>query len=190
MNLSRNSILKLGFITLVGMGMAAVVIDRFSETVNLREMIIGQVAWYYQIPIGLVVGIISGIIADFITTRKFMESVRNKYTSMMSDLILDKSDTYFISFCAGVGEEMLFRGAIQPFAGIAFTAVFFVAIHGYLNLKNWRLMVYGVTMTIIIGFIGLMAVKVGLVAAMVAHMFIDVVLLRNMNKEKSPNLES
>jgi hypothetical protein len=45
-------------------------------------------------------------------------------------------------------------------------------------------------MTIIIGFIGLMAVKVGLVAAMVAHMFIDVVLLRNMNKEKSPNLES
>jgi membrane protease YdiL (CAAX protease family) len=190
MNLSRNSILKLGFITLVGMGMAAVVIDRFSETVNLREMIIGQVVWYYQIPIGLVVGIISGIIADFITTRKFMESVRNKYTSMMSDLILDRSDTYFISFCAGVGEEMLFRGAIQPFAGIAFTAVFFVAIHGYLNLKNWRLMIYGVTMTIIIGFIGLMAVKVGLVAAMVAHMFIDVVLLRNMNKEKSPNLES
>ncbi|MBK7566807.1 MAG: CPBP family intramembrane metalloprotease [Bacteroidetes bacterium] len=32
----------------------------------------------------------------------------------------------FLSFCAGVGEELLFRGAIQPWLGIWLTALLFI----------------------------------------------------------------
>lgn len=181
----RNVVIRLGFITLVGMSVIAIIIDRFSETVALRESILGQYPIYYQIPIGLVIGVVFGFIAEFVSSRKFMDNVRMQYATVMRQIILTRSDAYFISFCAGVGEEMLFRGALQPFGGIIFTALLFVGIHGYLDPRKWQLMIYGLVMTGLISIIGWMSVRVGLVSAMVAHMFIDVVLLEKMRKEQN-----
>jgi membrane protease YdiL (CAAX protease family) len=76
-----------------------------------------------------------------------------------------------------VGEEILFRGAIQPFLGVAVTSVLFVAVHGYLNPKDWRLSVYGVFMTIGIAWLGYLAETQGLLSAIIGHTIIDVYLL-------------
>ena len=89
----------------------------------------------------------------------------------------------FISFCAGVGEEILFRGVLQPLIGIWITAVLFVAIHGYLNPVNWRISIYGIYLTLVIGIIGHLTDWLGLTTAIIAHMIIDVILFYKINQK-------
>jgi hypothetical protein len=55
--------------------------------------------------------------------------------------------------------------------------VLFVAIHGYLNPKNWKLSIYGAYMCLVIGGIGYLCDYLGITAAIAAHFAIDVVLL-------------
>jgi membrane protease YdiL (CAAX protease family) len=96
---------------------------------------------------------------------------------MLGRFRLNFSEVLLISLCAGVGEEILFRGAIQPFLGVAVTSVLFVAVHGYLNPKDWRLSVYGAFMTIGIASLGYLAETQGLLSAIIGHTIIDVYLL-------------
>lgn len=88
----------------------------------------------------------------------------------------------FVSLCAGIGEEIFFRGIIQPYLGIVVTAIIFVAIHGYLNPKNLKITVYGVYMVFAIMLLGYLTDKFGLITAITAHTVIDVVLLIKTKK--------
>jgi len=47
----------------------------------------------------------------------------------MSSNVTNPIVALIIGFCAGIGEEILFRGAIQPRLGIGFTALLFAASH-------------------------------------------------------------
>ena len=93
-------------------------------------------------------------------------------------------DALFISFCAGFGEEILFRVGIQQYLGVVITSVFFVAIHGYLNPFNWRFSMYGL---IVLPFILLLSYGYGyfgLWFAISAHFSYDAVLLFAQIKKK------
>ncbi len=177
--------MRLGLLTLVGMGSVALLINEFSETVDIASMLLGPLPWYWQVLIGAVYGIVSGFLANFIVGMSFMSPVRVKYESIFAGFELGLSEIWFISFCAGVGEELLFRGAIQPLIGIPITSIVFVAIHGYLNPKDWRISIYGIFMTGVIWVLGIGAEKIGLLSAIVAHMLIDVVLLGALNPNRS-----
>ena len=115
----------------------------------------------------------------------FMEPVRSRYAARFADLKLNWVAVVFISLCAGIGEELLFRGAIQPLLGIVITAIVFVAIHGYLNPKDWRVSVYGIFMTIIIVLFGWMTDEIGIWSAVIAHAMVDVILLADLGKEEA-----
>jgi membrane protease YdiL (CAAX protease family) len=80
-----------------------------------------------------------------------------------------------------VGEELFFRGAVQWWLGIPFTAVVFVAIHGYLDPRDRRIMAYGTLMTLGMMLLGWMAERYGLVGPMLAHTLIDVILLERLH---------
>lgn len=177
MKLSIETMLRLGLITLVGMSVGAVIIDRFSDDVDIASMIMLRESILWQLVVGIGFGLVSGYIAFALIQLPFMESVRNKYSSIFNEFDLSVSEIWFISFCAGVGEELLFRGALQPLFGIPITSIVFVAIHGYLNPSNWRLSIYGIFMTIVIACIGWAAQAFGLISAIVAHILIDVILL-------------
>jgi|JI7StandDraft_1071085.scaffolds.fasta_scaffold100493_2 hypothetical protein len=177
MKLNIEAMMRLGLFTLVGMGAVALLVNHFVESVDIATMLIGKFAWYWQLLFGTIYGLFSGYLANFIVGASFMRPVRIKYERMFEGFDLSISEIWFISFCAGVGEELLFRGAIQPLLGIPLTSIFFVAIHGYLNPKDWRISIYGVFMTGVIWIMGIGAEQVGLISAIVAHMLIDVVLL-------------
>jgi membrane protease YdiL (CAAX protease family) len=121
-----------------------------------------------------------------------MDGVRLRYERMFRNLRLNWSEIAFISLCAGVGEELLFRGVLQPLLGIVLTAVLFVAIHGYLNPRDWRISVYGVFMTGVICFLGWMTEVYGIWSAVMAHFVIDVILLADLLEKpnETPNLPS
>jgi hypothetical protein len=76
-----------------------------------------------------------------------------------------------------VGEEILFRGGIQPYLGIWLTSILFVLLHGYLNPRNIPMTFFGIYMVIIVGGLGYLTVRNGLLTAIVAHIVIDWVLL-------------
>jgi hypothetical protein len=129
-----------------------------------------------QLGLGGFVGTFLGLGAKWVVTRPMLSDVAIRYSRLMQGLGLKTRQVYFLSFCAGFGEELLFRGAIQPLLGIWITAVLFVAIHGYLNPMNWRISIYGVYMTLAIAVLGYLTSWLGIFTACAAHMAIDVVL--------------
>jgi len=187
--MSRRTFFLLGLLTLFGFSsMGGLVIEIF---LNIRFLSLFQTAtpWYLEILIGLAYGIVAAFIGWYIVNRAFLTETRIFFAKVIQDLKLTIPDILFISFCAGAGEEILFRAAIQPYLGIWLTAVLFVAIHGYLNPKNWRISIYGVFMCLVIAGIGYLCEHLGITTAIAAHFAIDVVLLIALAKTSIPPQE-
>lgn len=190
MNQQKNMILHLAGATMIGMPLIAFVVDYFSSSLDLRERIfIGDSLWI-QLGIGLGVGLIAAFFAAKISEMKFMEKTSEKYSKALEGMKFNYSEILFISLAAGFGEEILFRGAMQFFLGIPLTAIIFVAVHGYLNPKDWRISTYGLYMTVVIYFFGWFAERNGIWTAIMAHTVVDVYLLLQIKKtEKNKDNE-
>ena len=175
--MNRRTFFLLGLLTLIGFSsIGGLVIEQFQD-VRFFSLFQKATPWYEQIGIGLLYGVITALIGWYIVNMTFLANTRTFFARLIQGLNLSVPDILFISFCAGAGEEILFRGAIQPYLGIWITAILFVAIHGYLNPKNWRISVYGVYMCIVIAGMGYLSDYLGITTAIAAHFAIDVVLL-------------
>ena len=130
-----------------------------------------------QLGLGLLLGSLIGSLAWTLVNLPFFRETRDFFVDIIGPLRLNWLEVLLISCCAGIGEEILFRGAIQPHLGILWTSILFVALHGYINPFNSQMTVYGVFMIIVICFLGWTAVEYGLVSVIVAHTVIDVILL-------------
>ncbi len=106
-----------------------------------------------------------------------MKPVRRFFLQFLKPFELRVGDIIFISACAGIGEELLFRATLQPILGIWITALLFVTLHGYLSIHNWALTVYGIFMVLAAAGLGYLFRDVGIVAAICGHFAIDVALL-------------
>lgn len=176
----RTQLVSMAAITLLGMPLVGWVIARFNEDIDLMVRWSGPQPVVVQLAFGLPAGLAAAFGARFMVSRKFMDGVRLRYARMFRGLQLNWSEIVFISMCAGVGEELLFRGVLQPIFGIFLTAVVFVVIHGYLNPRDWRISVYGIYMTAVIVGLGYMTESIGVWSAVFAHFIIDVVLLADL----------
>ena len=106
-----------------------------------------------------------------------MKQVREFFLQFLKPFQLRFSDILFISCCAGIGEELLFRASIQPFLGVWLTALVFVALHGYLSVHNWPLSIYGIYMVFVAAGLGYLFQETGILAAIFGHVAVDVALL-------------
>lgn len=131
----------------------------------------------YSIPTFISIGIIFGLIVIWTTELPYFEKSLSKYRNLLSDLKINRFHAFFLSFCAGFGEEVFFRGAIQPFLGIWITAIFFVAIHGYFSIKNRALSIFAVGLTLFIALLGWAAKEFTIWHAIAGHFCYDLVLL-------------
>jgi hypothetical protein len=189
--MNKNLFYILGLVTLVGFSTLGSAILYFISDIALIEAFSHGIAWYKQIVYGLLVGLAIGAAAFGIIAMPFMKPVLEKYSGLMDGLHLNYFDVLFISFCAGYGEEILFRATMQHYFGIWPTAIIFVAIHGYLNPKDWRISIYGTFMTLCMAGLGYMYQYWGLISAIAAHFMIDVWLmyflaLRPQQQEENP----
>lgn len=181
--MQRRKILGLGWLTLFGFSALGIVVHLYWLNQPIKTLF--EFKWNpgLQLGLGLIGGLFFGFGAWLIIRQKFFKDQRTKYSHLFSGLKLKTFDIWFISFCAGAGEEIFFRGGIQPWLGVEITAIIFVAVHGYLNPMNWRLSLYGLYMTAVIVLIGYMAQYFGLLTAIIAHMMIDVVLFTRFLEE-------
>jgi hypothetical protein len=85
----------------------------------------------------------------------------------------------WFGLCAGVGEELLFRGALQPLLGIWWTGLLFTLAHSgtgrfkSMNLMKWG---YAVFLFAVSLMFGLVLIKIGIIAAVALHATADTLI--------------
>lgn len=135
---------------------------------------------YYQVLLGTALGFVLGIGLRAFLELPFLSNITNEYSGVFKNFNLTRDDYVFISVCAGVGEEILFRGCIQEYAGIIPTAILFVAIHGYLNPLNYKISSYGLLLTGIFIGVGYLMQYTGLYTCILLHIIIDIILFGHL----------
>lgn len=173
----------MGMLTLLIFGVGGALIIHFGQERPIGQVVWGRGGWWWQLGAGLVVGTLMGWLAWLVASSRVVKPAIMRYVVRIGPLMERPADRLFISVCAGVGEELFFRGMVQHWLGIPLTAVLFVAIHGYLDPRNWRLCLYGLALTVIMVVLGLWAEVYGLLGPIAAHAAIDVVLLWQLRQE-------
>lgn len=181
--MNKKALLLLALFTLIGFSLIGVLVMYIFHPSKLELILDHGMPWHLQILIGLAYGTLTGWTARSLIASDFMTPVREKYAGLLGNISLSPVEIIFISLCAGIGEEMLFRAALQPLLGLWFTSILFVALHGYLSPNDLRLSAYGVALTVVIAGIGVLFITCGIITAMVSHAMIDIILLFMMDDE-------
>lgn len=184
MQINRKTFFILALVTLIGFSIIGFVIIGLFQARSIESVFSQGAPWPYQLFRGAVFGTIAVLTLLWIIRHPIMDTSRDFFTKLVHDADLRVVDILFLSFAAGVGEEILFRAGIQellttgndPTTGIWVTAVIFVGLHGYLNPFDWRMSIYGVLMVVVSAGLGYLYFYIGIYAAMTAHFLIDAVL--------------
>lgn len=134
------------------------------------------------VPIQLLEGLVVGAIVGSATVAWFLrapifEAGRAAARGVLASAPLTRADVTSMAIAAGVGEELLFRGAVQPLIGVTGTSIGFTLVHAWVPLTGiaraaYAAFVFGVSVVL-----GLICLRSGLVAAMTAHATVDLVIL-------------
>ncbi len=175
---SKRFIYFAGFLTLVGLGgVGTFLLYFFHDTSLLKIFSDAPHNILIQIAIGIFYAIISSVILVYLLQKQMLDGTRHFFSGLMKKYSMNIGDILFLSFCAGAGEELLFRAAIQPWLGIWLTSLLFIFLHGYLNPYNKPLFIYGTVLLIVSAGFGYLVQISGIIAAIIAHFLIDVVLM-------------
>lgn len=142
-----------------------------------------------QLFTGILFGLLAAGIIAAVMLRTSISDILTDYAivNLIAGMRLSPFDRLQISFFAGAGEELLFRGALQPLIGIGLTSILFVGIHGYFKFTSFKHILYGGIMFALSAGLGLLFEWSGLVAAMCAHAVYDLVMLRIAHRFKTIN---
>jgi len=143
---------------------------------------------FFMISLFLSVGILFGLFVIWLTELNYFEKSMSKYKDLLSHYKLTTFYVIFLSICAGVGEEIFFRGFLQPLIGVWLTAIFFVLIHGYFSIKNQRINLFAILLTLFIVIIGYGAQNYSIWVAIAAHFSYDLILLFYYKKNQKSKL--
>ncbi|MDI6402233.1 CPBP family intramembrane metalloprotease [Balneolaceae bacterium ANBcel3] len=137
-----------------------------SPTVQIIAGLLSGCGFAFFIWLAIFISPVSSILSDYSIVRT------------VAQLKLTRFDQMQLSFFAGLGEEVLFRAAIQPLLGIWLTSVLFVGIHGYFKWTSWKHLVFGLMMFLLSIGLGFLYQYTGLIAAISAHVIYDVLIFR------------
>src|SRR5258708_7669246 len=161
--------------------------DRALPTVLLEgQPIAAQIGW--GITFGLAISVPSVVVLFFVP---LFSSLRRQLLDLVSRVDLDALNPLWISLSAGIGEELLFRGALQPIVGLWWASLIFTLAHfrtGQFRSLNWQKLIYATSVFIAGLFLGYVFSEIGLIAAMLTHATVDVVWFFSVQRLRvSPN---
>ena len=153
---------------------------------NLLLIADADLQWFLQLAIGTGAGVAAGLVAWLLFEKTALRSVLDDFLVVrtVGRMTLSRVDRLQLSLFAGVGEELLFRGAIQPLLGLWVTSVLFIALHGYVSFRSARHMLFGLVMIGLAIMLGMLFEYAGLLAAMTAHAVYDLIALEFMVKKR------
>lgn len=181
----------MGWITLLVFPIPAFLTLYFLEDWTLLQFLSLQFFEVIPIGYGIEIGIVYAFLATFIMRAPIFEHVPLKMDQLIGSMNLNYFDAIFLSICAGVGEELLFRVGVQFYIGPFLTSLFFVAIHGYLNPFNWKMSLYGFVVLPFSFILGYGYEEFGLWFSISAHFAYDAVLfILFISSEKPSSLKN
>ena len=113
----KQRILFFGWITLLLFPLPAFLFRTFKEGLSFLEFIQIENIKILPIGLGLQFGIIYAFIAYLFMQAPFFDKIPTKIDKIIGELNLKIYQGIFLSLCAGVGEELLFRAGIQYYMG-------------------------------------------------------------------------
>lgn len=182
MKMTKKAMLAVSVFTLFGFSGIAYFILSFSDSVQYFEMFSYENI-FQSILVGLGFGGLAAFMGILLLKLPPLKETSTFYASFFKDLDLHWTDILFYSFCAGVGEEILFRGALQPLLGLWFAAILFVILHGYISFEDWKKTSYGVFLIFISAGFGYLVVEFDIYSAMAAHFIFDVIMFLKIRKD-------
>lgn len=180
----RNRMLILGLITLLVFPVPTFLVHYYANQISPLEILQFENFSVLKVGLGIQFGIAYGFLAMLLLKAPLFDKLPTKIDDLVRSMNLNFGDALFLSFCAGFGEELLFRSGVQYYLGIIITSVLFVAIHGYLNPMNWRYSLYGLIVLPFILLLSLGFSEFGLWFAISAHFAYDAVLFVSMIQKK------
>lgn len=181
--MNKRSLYILGFITLLVFPIPTFLGLWFMEGTEPIEIF----QWDTFRPLELLNGAILGggyaLLALAILQAKVFKDMPIRIETLVRSMKLTVFDCLFLSICAGVGEELLFRSGVQFYLGPLVTSIIFVAIHGYLNPFNWKMSLYGLIVLPFILLISYGYERSGLWFAIMAHFVYDFILFLSMTRD-------
>lgn len=137
-----------------------------------------------QIALGLISGLIFGFAGLGLIRLPTFKKILNEYAIIrqVKQMNLSVNEIVYVSLVAGISEEILFRGAIQPVIGIWLTSLLFIGIHGYIRFKSVSHILYTLFTFALSTMLGALFMYFGLISAMAAHFIYDVVVLYGIKK--------
>jgi|ERR1043165_3675866 membrane protease YdiL (CAAX protease family) len=168
----------LSWLTLGGMSAIGVVLIHYLQKRDVSNTLTGGKNYYLQTLAGLFFGSLAALLAVALINGPRFKSVRGFFEDLLHDLNPSFANIVFYSFCAAVGEEILFRAGIQPlpYMGIWPAAILFVLLHGYINPANINLTIYGIFLIIISAGFGYLFKFFGLFSSVLAHLIYDIAM--------------
>ena len=170
----RRRLFYLSCITLLGMSGIGILLIIYGQKKDAVEVLFGGKVYYRQLLSGSLFGFIASLLAILLLRNRRFKNVRVFFSGLIQQIRPSFVHILFYSFCAGVGEEILFRGGIQPFIGIWPASLLFVLLHGYINLSNMNLTIYGAFLIIICAGFGYLFKFFGIGSCITAHFVYDV----------------
>lgn len=185
--MKKNKLYILGFITLVLFPIPAYLYNYWVHSTSLYDFLEFENIKIPSILAGGVFGISYAIFALFMMKIPLYQKIPLKIDELVRSLNLTYTDAIFLSLCAGIGEELLFRSGVQDLLGIWLTSLLFVAIHGYFSVRKPLMNLYGILVLPFILIIGYCYEWFGLWMVVSAHAFYDLTLFIALIKDKNPH---
>lgn len=186
---NKKLIYLLALVTLFVFPMPSFIVLYYFEGRSFIEILEPSNFQLMPISYGLIYGIIYALVSIKILQAPIFETVPLKIEETVKSMNLSILDGIFISFCAGFGEELLFRAGVQHYLGIWITSFVFVAIHGYFSIRTPKNSLYGLVVFPFILILSYLYEDFGLWFAVAAHFSYDAVLFTSIIRKKDPNFE-
>lgn len=147
--------------------------------------------WLKQTGIGVITGLLSAAIIGSLVKRDYFSSVVDLFADISKEHGFKLKHWVIISFLAGICEEPLFRAMLQPsmsnwlnsaYAGLLLSSFLFIALHGYFSLSNSKMFIFGLCLFIISLMLGLLAMHIGMISAIVSHSVFDLFIIIILKK--------
>ncbi len=185
LDLSTGKLLILSVVSANVYVFISLLIVRYWHKGNFYDLFIGGAEFWTQTAFGAGTGIAASLVIYLCIQIKPVADILSDF--MIFEALSNAKFTFFdrtqLSFFAGAGEEVLFRGAIQPLLGNTLTSIIFIGIHGYFKFKSPAHIFFGVMMFALSFMLGFLADHIGLVAAMTAHALYDLVMLMALQRK-------
>ncbi len=168
---------------LIWLLIAALIVHYFQDR-SLFEMFFSGSHPLVQTVLGLATGALIGIAGIALIRLPSFKKILDEYAIIrqVKQLSLSPYQIFYVSLIAGISEEILFRGAIQPLIGIWWTSFLFIGVHGYIRLHTFTHFLYTLFTFILSVVLGLLYIYFGIISAMAAHFMYDVVVLYGIRR--------